>query len=118
MAIVKKIAPGISAAPANNQLPRRFSSRLAKNPISQAGGEYKLARSAQLSISHKRTQPAAIARMGGPHAPHHGANSARLKAIRQPGGYLVSMEPNRDRIFTSVRPNSTWTCAGERTPPL
>src|SRR5438045_2352803 len=102
MAIVKKIAPGISAAPANNQLPRRFSCRLAKNPISQASPEYRLARSAQLSISHKRTQPAEIARKGGPHAPHHGASSERLKAIRQPGGYMLSREPNKDRIFTSA----------------
>src|SRR5258708_6086057 len=118
MVAVKKIAPGISAAPASRKLPRRLSCRLAKKPISQAGIQYKLARSAQLSISHNRTPPAAIARMRGPHAPHHRANSPRLKPILQPPGYGVSQDPNKDKTFTLLWPNSTCTCAGERAPPL
>src|SRR6266699_2379735 len=102
MAAVRHSAPGMSAAPDKRQLPPRVKSRFAKNPTSQAGKQYRVAKRAQLTTSPAITEQAAIARMGGAQAPHHGSNSTRLKATRQPDGYRHCRNPNREKNRTSL----------------
>src|SRR5450759_2206408 len=103
MAPDRTSAPGISAAPAKYQLLLKLKSRLAKNPNSHASGQYTVAKQAQITIRLATTKPAAMARMAGAQAPHHGPSSPRLKGSVQPRGYAARAYPNREKTLQSVR---------------
>src|ERR1043166_5688719 len=101
-----KSAPGISETPASRPLSARLKFRFAKKPTNHAGRAYRAVKSIQVPIKQKQTAPAAIARSGGAHAPHHGVSSGRLKGILHPLGYAIRTKPKRENTLQSDLPNS------------